>query len=95
MIDVIPEYNEEDESTFWVTEDVQDIDSYIGLSILNILNTLPSQMIRNTLVQYSEGMNTIYSSKPTRFSLRTLSNDYYRINSVISQIEANEGVYLP
>lgn len=95
MLDVIPEYNEEDENTFWITEDVQDIDSYIGLVVLNILDSLPSQMIRNTLVQYSEGMNTIYSAKPTRFSLRTLSNDYYRINSVISQIEANEGVYLP
>lgn len=95
MVDVIPEYDENNENTWWVTEEISEVDSVLGLVILNILDSLPSQMIRNTLINYTETRNTVYSNKPVRYSLQNLSEDYYRINSVIYAMQVNEGVYVP
>ena len=95
MVDTIPDYSETDNRTWWVTEDVYDINSEMNLSILEILDELPSQTIRNTLVNYTEAISTVYANKRTRFSLRTLSDDFYRINEIINNLEYNENIYVP
>lgn len=95
MTDVIPDYDENNENTWWVTEEIAEVDSALGLVALNILDSLPSQMIRDTLINYTEARNTVYTNKPIRYSLQNLSEDYYRIKSVIYGMEVNEGVYVP
>ena len=95
MVDTIPDYSETDNRTWWVTEDVYEINSVMNLSILEILDELPTQTIRNTLVNYTEAISSVYANKRTRFSLRTLSDDFYRINEVINSLEYNENIYVP
>ena len=95
MTDVIPEYDENNEKTWWVTEEIAEVDSVLGLVIINILDSLPSQMIRDTLVNYTEARNTVYANHPIRFSLQNLSEDYYRIKAVICGMEVNEGIFVP
>lgn len=95
MVDTIPDYSESDNRTWWVTEDVYEINSVMNLSILEILDELPTQTIRNTLVNYTEAISSVYANKRTRFSLKTLSDDFYRINEVINNLEYNENIYVP
>lgn len=68
-----------------------EIYSLIGLAVLAMVNTMPSNSIRNILKSYHED----YVNFPchVRFSMK-LSSDYYRINDVIYQLES-EGIYLP
>ena len=58
--------------------------------MLNILDNLPTQTIRAVLLNYSEAMNMIYKAYQVRFSLRCLSEDYYRINNVINEMAFND-----
>lgn len=95
MMDVIPEYDDNNETTWWVTEEVAEVDSQLGLAILNILDNLPSQLIRLTLMNYTEGQNMVYQKRPVRFSLNNLSEDYYRINNIIAQLRYNEAIIVP
>ena len=92
MQDVIPEYDDENENTYWVTSDVTEVDGNLGLVILNILNTLPTQCIFDTLREYA--LNMQYKKQPVRYSLRNLSEDYYRINYCIAQLAEND-IYVP
>ena len=39
-------------------------------------------------------MNMVYNNTPVRFSLRNLSEDYYRINSVLNAMAYNEQIYV-
>lgn len=91
MHDTIPEFSEHNETTWWVTNDVAEVDSYLGLAILNILDTLPSQLLRDTLVNYTEGCN----GKPIKFSLQRLSDDYYRTKNIIYNLYTQEGILVP
>lgn len=95
MMDVIPDYDENNEKTWWVTDDIIEVNSIMNLSILNILDNLPSQTIRNILLNYSEGQYMVNKYKPVRFSLKNLSADYYRINGVINELLYNEGIVVP
>lgn len=95
MLDVIPDYNEDDPTTYWVTEDVDEINSTMNLSVLEILDNLPSQIIRDTLINYAEGYSILGDNKPKRFSMQTLSDDYYRINNVIYMLSCNESIMVP
>jgi len=95
MMDVIPEYDDNNSKTWWVTEEVSEVDSQLGLAILNILDNLPSQLIRLTLVNYAEGQSMVHNKKPVRFSLNNLSEDYYRIKSVVTQLSYNESIMVP
>jgi hypothetical protein len=96
MTDVIPEYDENNENTWWVTDEISEVDSVLGLVILNILDSLPSQMIRSTILNYSEAYSSVLSArKQIRYSLRNLSEDYYRTSYVIDSLILNEGVYVP
>jgi hypothetical protein len=94
MTDVLPNYREDDQSTWWVTDEVSEVDSTMSLSALEILDNLPTEIIRSTLINYAEGYAIIGGNKPIRFSMRRLSDDYYRINNVILQLES-EGIYVP
>ena len=86
MIDTIPDYDETDETTWWVTEDIDEVNSTLNLAILNILNTLPSNLIRLTLQNYIDAKNTVYSNRSVRFSLRNISEDYYRVKTIIYEM---------
>lgn len=94
MTDVIPEYNENDSNTFWVTDDIVETNSTLNLSLLNILDNLPSQIIRNIILNYAEGVN-LTGKKRVRFSLHNLSDDYYRIKYAVEEITNIEGINVP
>lgn len=94
MMDILPEYDENNPNTFWVTDDIQEVNSTLNLAILNIIDNLPSQTIRGIILNYSEAMSMIYKNQTVRFSLRNLSEDYYRINNIINSIAYNEHIYV-
>ena len=94
MVDTIPDYDETDETTWWVTEDIDEVNSTLNLVILNILNTLPSNLIRLSLQNYVDAKNTVYSNRAARFSLRNISEDYYRVKSIIYEM-MYEGINIP
>lgn len=94
MMDTLPEYDENNPNTFWVTDDIQEVNSTLNLAILNIIDNLPSQTIRGIILNYSEAMSMIYKNRTVRFSLRNLSEDYYRINNIINSIAYNEHIYV-
>jgi hypothetical protein len=95
MLDVVPDYYESDPSTHWVTDEIQNVDSALSLSSLNILENMSFSNIRMVVLNYSEGYNLVHSNKPTRFSLRKLSDDYSRINTVVDRLINDEGIYVP
>lgn len=95
MLDVLPEYDDNDTTTYWITDDIQEVNSTLNLAILNILDNLPSQSIRSVLMNYTEAKFMIYKDRPVRFSLRNLSEDYYRINNVINEMALSEQIYVP
>jgi hypothetical protein len=83
---------EDEPSSRWVTDDIEEIDWAISLAALDILDYLPTEIIRKVLINYSEGMAMM--PKPKRFSMNNLSDDYYRIKNVIIGLK-NEGIIVP
>ena len=94
MMDILPDYDENNPNTLWISEDIQEVNSTLNLALLNILDNLPTQTIRSVLLNYMEAMNMVYKNYQVRFSLRCLSEDYYRINNVINEMALNEGIYV-
>lgn len=94
MFDV-SERIEGDESTYWITDDISEVDSTLNLVILNIVEQLPNNMIRNILLNYTESYNIVNHDKRTRFSLRTISNDYSRIKYIVDMLMYNENIIVP
>ena len=45
-------------------------------------------------MNYTEYATLVMKNKPVRFSLRSLSDDYYRINNMISMLQYNENIYV-
>lgn len=78
----------------FMTEDMEEVDSTMNLSVLNILESLPEGAIFNIIRDYSEGYTAFGSKKKTRFSLRSISYDYPRIHAVIDML-MNNGCYIP
>lgn len=95
MMDVVPEYDEYDETTHWVTDEVQEVDSTLSLSALEILDNLESRAIRSVLLYYAEDYAMVNSYRKLRFSMKRLSEDYARINRVVSELRMNEGIIVP
>lgn len=95
MTDLIPNRREDDVNTWWVTDDVEEVNSTMSLSVLEILDNLPTETIRKVLVNYSEGYAIMGANKPVRFSMRRLSDDYYRINNVVMQLQEMERIIVP
>lgn len=94
MFDV-SERIEGDESTYWITDEIAEVDSTLNLVILNIVEQLPNAMIRNVLLNYAEAYNTVNQNNPIRFSLQTISNDYSRIKYIIDMLMYNEKIVVP
>lgn len=90
MHDVIPEYSENS----WVTEEVEEVDSTINLAILDILNSEPTSIISDAIINYAEDRRLINGVKPYKFSLMRLSDDYYRIKGVIEYLK-QDGIIVP
>lgn len=97
MVDVLPQYNENDPNTLWVTPVVESMDSNMSLAVLKILDTMlpDSQSLRAVLISYAEGYRLLNYKKPVKFSFRTISNEYTRLRSVMDYLEQEEHIYLP
>lgn len=91
MMDVLPDRNSQ--YGHWVTDDIEEVDSTLSLSMLEILDNLPSNTIRTVLLNYAETMSII--NKPVKFSMKRLSDDYYRINDMVNQLQYREQIYVP
>lgn len=66
----------------------------ISLAILNILNSMTSMEIYKVLKQYGSYITLMNKIASVRFSMKTLSNDYSRVLSIVEQL-SDEGVFLP
>jgi hypothetical protein len=95
MLDVLPDYDDADENTHWVTDEIQEVDSILSLATLDILNEFTNENIRHILVNYTESYQLIYNGKPYRFSMRRLSDDYQRINTVVDALARYENIIVP
>lgn len=95
MLDVLAYYDKNNPNTYWITKDVQEVDSMLSLAALDILEQSPTAIIVNTIRNYAGGYTMAHPNSPIRFSLRRLSNDYQRINSVVNMLVFNEGIYVP
>lgn len=74
-------------------ESFMNIYSIVSLAVLTILNNMPIQDITKVIVSYAN--NWKFKNKPpVRFSLKTLSGDFSRINSVVESLE-NTSIYVP
>ena len=88
MYDVLPS-----QGTYpWITESAEEINSLLELAMLEIINDLDYNSIRNIILNYAEGDSIIGQYKPKRFSIDKLSDDYHRINDVIYNLKYNEGL---
>ena len=74
------------------SEASQEIYSLIELAVLTMVNTMPYDDIKYILKSYH--VDYINFPSKVRFSMNTLSDDYYRINTVIEELKL-EGVNLP
>ena len=95
MLDVIPERNEQDPNTHWITSDVEEINSTINLVILEILNEIPSEKIRSALLNYSSLYYMLNKGMSVRFTMQRLSNDFSNINRVIAIMRDEEYISIP
>ena len=95
MMDVLGDYEDADPNTHWITDEIQEVDSILSLSALDILNEFTNDNIRHVLVDYTESYNLVHSNKPIRFSMRRLSDDYQKINDVIHNLYEYEGIIVP
>lgn len=91
MLDVLPEYSDDS----WVTEEIQEVDSTLSLAALDILNELPSEVIRQTLLNYAEGYRTAHPGERFRFDIRKISYEHDKILNEIRKLEDYEGIYMP
>ena len=94
MLDVIPEYNEYEESSSWVTEEMEEINSVLNLSVLTIIDNMPSRNITSIFVNYAEAYSLLNSNKPYRFSLKSLNNEFSRMNNIINYLRT-QNIYVP
>lgn len=95
MMDVLGDYDDADESTHWITDEIQEVDSTLSLASLDILNDFTNDNIRHVLINYTEAYQLMYASRPIRFSMRRLSDDYQKINDVVNNLKIFEGIIVP
>ena len=78
----------------WVTDEIELVFSTISLAVLAILNSLPTNMIIKVLESYNIDNQLLHSDEPKRFSLRSISGEYYKIVNAIEFLE-QKGIRLP
>ncbi len=84
-------YTEEEEDDFGY--DFMNNYSNINIAILTIVNNLPSDKIETLLRGFVEEWKS-NKCPQTRFSFRSISNDYNKINNVVEGLIAND-IYIP
>ena len=84
-------YTEEEEDDFGY--DFMNNYSNISIAILTIVNNLPSDKIDTLLRGYVEEWKT-NKCPQTRFSFRSISNDYSKITNVVEGLIASD-IYIP
>lgn len=77
-----------------ISEEASLVYSTISNAVLDILETLPLEQIRQVLLSYNITRVSYYQDKDVRFTMNALSDDYARINMVVESLR-QEGVYLP
>ena len=97
MLDVLPDVDELNPNSQWVTPEVEVIDSAMSLAVLKILDTMidDSNTLRSILISYAEGYRIMNNGKRVRFSFQSISDDYPRLRAAIKFLELNEGIYVP
>lgn len=87
-----------DEDEEWVTDDILDIDSMISLAVLEILNNMTLDQIRQVLLDYTGDYESIVKGNNNkskfRFSVVALSGDYSRVVTVAEGLR-EEGYNVP
>lgn len=85
-----------DEDEEWVTESIIEIDSMISLSVLELLNNMTFDQIRQVIISYVEDYTKIFNcdNHCYRFSLVALSDDYYRVVETAEKLRY-EGYLVP
>lgn len=79
-----------------VTSEFSEIYSYISLAVLDILNNMPSENIKKVLSAYSGDFYSIMNTNHcVRFSMQSLSMDYFRITQVVEYLKSVENIYVP
>ncbi len=84
-------YTEEEEDDFGY--EFMNNYSNISIAILTIVNNLPSDKIATLLEGYVEEWKN-NKCPQTRFSFRSISNDYHKINNVVEHLIASD-IYIP
>lgn len=70
--------------------------SVIDLAILDILEQLPTDMIRSVLLDYTDQKHLLHPNDKVRFDIRAISvGDYPRISGITEYLEKEEKVFLP
>lgn len=78
----------------WVTDEIEEVDSTMQLSVLEILDNLPTEIIFDTLRNYANAYH-LKGKNIKRFSMQRLSDDYYRINQAVWSLANVENIYIP
>lgn len=80
----------------WVTEEMMDNYSFIGLSMLYILNNMMTyDELKKVLSSYTADYNSFLKSRQDiRFSLKSINGEFERIHSAILNLES-EGIFVP
>lgn len=73
----------------------EEIYSTMTLALLDILNEQPLNNIMIVLNNYANDFMLSVTGHSTRCSLRTLSNDYFRINQAVQYLTQVNNVYIP
>ena len=96
MIDVLPDSDERNPQTMWITPEVESMDSALNLAVLKILDEMidDSFQLRKILMSYAEGYKILNSKQPTRFSFQSISLEYERLSAALVYLK-NEGIYVP
>lgn len=79
----------------FVDEEKEEIYGTISLALLDILNDMPMQMIVKVLIDYAQTRQYLYTDRPVRFNIKSISvSDYKRILDAIIIVEQT-GLMMP
>ena len=96
MTDVLPDSDDNNPQTMWITPEVESMDSALNLAVLKILDEMidDSFQLRKILMSYAEGYKILNRKQQTRFSFQSISFEYERLSSALAYLK-NEGIYVP
>lgn len=86
MLDSMPTQN--------MTPDQQEIYGLITLAMLDIINELPTNLIKKGLISFNDDRRMLYEDIPLRINLESCSpEDYPRLIAAIDELKS-EGIYI-